>query len=266
MTTSSGLADRVSPVDRGTRDSRIAFLRDLPVFARLSDEWLVKVASYLDTERFSEEERIYRAGDPSDSLYLIERGRVSLFSNTVGRPTRLFGYVGPGEIFGELELIEGTDRTAVARALEPTTALTLGKADFAELIASNSGLSLRFTLLALSRFSVNIARLLEPSCRNEARIYLGRIVRLELGAGPPRHVSLENLSTGGMCLRGLSGVPLPEEAVSGVLGLTDGRELLRFSGRIAWQRNRAIGVSFSDDSPEHSARIRQALRLVLAVE
>ena len=256
------LAAAAGKVEQGP----IAFLREFPVFVHLSDDRLAELASCLEKKSFSPEELVFRSGDPSDALYLVRSGSVSLFSSTAGKPTRLIARVGPGEMFGELGLVEDSDRTASARALEATTTLRLDRADFFGLIAADPSLALRFTLQALSRFSDGIARLLEPRCRKEARVYVGRVVRLEWGPGLSRHVSLENLSTGGMCLRGLPVTPLPDESVSGILRRIDGKELLRFTGRIAWQRNRAIGISFTATGPAHSVEVRKALRLVLNEE
>lgn len=251
------------PVESGT-GGQFGFVRELAVFAELSDEAVGRLAECLVEERFSEDELIFRSGDSSEFMYFVRHGVVAVFESTVGRPTRLLARVGPGEIFGEMGLLDDRPRGASARAMQATETLKLSKDDFVELSAAHPGLSLRFTLEALTRFSENMSRLMDPQSRRRPRVHVGKVVRLEWEDGVSDSVSLENLSAGGMCLRGLDCPLETDEPFSGRLSLVYGQELLRFQGRIAWRRHHALGIAFTDQSDDIGLRVREALRKALS--
>jgi CRP/FNR family cyclic AMP-dependent transcriptional regulator len=72
---------------------------------------------------------IFREGDPGDSMFLIEQGRVRIrFSLDVAPEVAVFG---PGEFFGELSLLCGAPRTATAETIEDTTLVVVRRDTFA---------------------------------------------------------------------------------------------------------------------------------------
>jgi EAL domain-containing protein (putative c-di-GMP-specific phosphodiesterase class I) len=61
------------------------------------------------------DELIYKEGQPGDCAYLIESGQVELFVTTKEESTPL-SLLGPGEIFGEMAMLDGSRREASAKA------------------------------------------------------------------------------------------------------------------------------------------------------
>jgi CRP-like cAMP-binding protein len=80
-------------------------------------------------------EVLVREGDPSDSLHLVESGRLAVRVDTPAGDTAIFNVLGPGDWFGELSLLGSAERvrTATVVALEPATTRSLSTADFTEL-------------------------------------------------------------------------------------------------------------------------------------
>jgi EAL domain-containing protein (putative c-di-GMP-specific phosphodiesterase class I) len=76
-------------------------------------------------------EVLYRQGDPSDCAWLIERGAIELHSEQ-GRRTTLHGTLGPGELIGELGMLDGQPRSATATARGDTTLLAIDHDQFLE--------------------------------------------------------------------------------------------------------------------------------------
>jgi EAL domain-containing protein (putative c-di-GMP-specific phosphodiesterase class I) len=74
---------------------------------------------------------LYRQGDPSDCAWLVERGEVELVSVHGRRSTR-HGLLGPGELIGELGLIDGAPRSATATARSDCMLLSIERAQFLE--------------------------------------------------------------------------------------------------------------------------------------
>ena len=78
---------------------------------------------------------LVREGDPSDSLHLVQHGRLAVRVDTPAGETAMLNVLSPGGWFGELSLL-GSDapvRTATVVALEPATTLTLSTAAFTAL-------------------------------------------------------------------------------------------------------------------------------------
>ena len=75
---------------------------------------------------------IYHIGDAAFSFYLIEKGSVQIDDRSGSTRT-----LGPGEHFGERELLHNTKRQFDATALEPTTLIALNKTTF-EALTKNS--------------------------------------------------------------------------------------------------------------------------------
>lgn len=64
-------------------------------------------------------DRIFAEGERGSHAYIIERGRVDITFERQGRKVRV-AVLGPGEIFGEMALIDDRERSATATALAPT--------------------------------------------------------------------------------------------------------------------------------------------------
>jgi CRP/FNR family cyclic AMP-dependent transcriptional regulator len=55
---------------------------------------------------------LFSAGEPGDGLYIIEAGLLKVVMESPGGAERIIGLLGPGEIVGELALIDGLPRSA----------------------------------------------------------------------------------------------------------------------------------------------------------
>lgn len=78
--------------------------------------------SAFETRTYADGERLFSAGDPADSLYVLQTGEVQLLDGASGQP---FARVGPGESFGEQALLPGGLRTASAQAAGEVTCLVI---------------------------------------------------------------------------------------------------------------------------------------------
>jgi CRP/FNR family cyclic AMP-dependent transcriptional regulator len=80
-------------------------------------------------------EVVVREGDPSDSLHLVEGGRLAVRVDTPAGDTAMLSVLGPGDWFGELSLLgSGAPvRTATVVALEGATTRALSTVAFADL-------------------------------------------------------------------------------------------------------------------------------------
>jgi CRP/FNR family transcriptional regulator, cyclic AMP receptor protein len=62
---------------------------------------------------FAPGESVFRDGDPGDSLYIVEKGRVQIWKGNPDQPTHI-GYVDEGNVFGEMAIFDRQPRMANA--------------------------------------------------------------------------------------------------------------------------------------------------------
>jgi CPA2 family monovalent cation:H+ antiporter-2 len=96
-----------------------------PLFAGLTAEQREVLILHFQPHTVEPGERIIRAGEPADALYLIAEGEVE-----VKIDGRKVGTRGPGEFFGEMALLSGDRRTADVNALDYSRFARLSRRDF----------------------------------------------------------------------------------------------------------------------------------------
>ena len=92
------------------------FLYEFSNFGRLSAPVLRDLVDKLKPASFSKGQMVIREGDPAGPMYVIEKGRVRLFTSSGGR-VRNLAFYREGDFFGELSLLTGSPRAASAEAL-----------------------------------------------------------------------------------------------------------------------------------------------------
>jgi CRP-like cAMP-binding protein/small-conductance mechanosensitive channel len=108
---------------------RMDLLRRIEVIQCLNEEEQRQLASRMRKASFAPGEVILRQGDPGDSAYLVERGRVRiLLSNDSGLSEQV-ACLAPGDFFGEMSLLTGEPRSATAVALDQVDCYQLTKPD-----------------------------------------------------------------------------------------------------------------------------------------
>ena len=87
-------------------------------------------------EKFDQGAVLFHEGDPGDSLYLIQRGSVTV-SRIVGGKDTIISYVPAGNYVGEMALMSSAPRSATIRAAVPVEALRLDGDSFQALMRRN---------------------------------------------------------------------------------------------------------------------------------
>ena len=69
---------------------------------------------------------LFQEGDPPDAIYLVLRGRLAIaIANPIDRRESVVALMENGDLFGEMGMLDGGPRSAMARALEPTAVLSI---------------------------------------------------------------------------------------------------------------------------------------------
>ncbi|HHS97155.1 MAG TPA: cyclic nucleotide-binding domain-containing protein [Chloroflexi bacterium] len=106
----------------------------------LSDEAILRDLPAV-RERFEDGETIFERGDPGEDLYIVEAGQVRIFTvDEEGRELTL-NTLAPGEVFGELALLDSRPRSASAVAVGPTVLRRIDRGHLLSLIRSSPELA-----------------------------------------------------------------------------------------------------------------------------
>jgi hypothetical protein len=108
---------------------KVLVLRDSSLFEGLSGEELYPVAEIAQPSFLAPGEVVIRQGDPGDALFVVARGTV----HVVKGETKL-RELGPGEVFGELALLDGAPRAATVVAGTEAQLLRIPRAEFEALL------------------------------------------------------------------------------------------------------------------------------------
>ena len=115
----------------------IGILRNVPLFAMLDEPQLRALADVMSRKSAPKNRTILKAGDPTDSLYIVIAGRIKVqMSDDEGKEV-ILSVLGPGDFFGEMGLIDGAPRAASVVTLEQCEFVTVSKEDFHAILKDN---------------------------------------------------------------------------------------------------------------------------------
>ncbi len=117
-----------------------AVLRSCALFREVDEVTLAIVAALLRTRRFRRNEVIFHAGDPGDSLFIVDSGSVKIVLASSEGEEAIIATLHRGDFFGELAVLDGAERSATAVAFEPTELYALSRGPFLELVETQPGL------------------------------------------------------------------------------------------------------------------------------
>lgn len=106
-----------------------AFFRQVELFRSLDDAELGELLRAITPREVAAGETIFRQGDASDSAYAIQKGRVEIVTDSDNGEVRV-AELGPGDVLGELALLDGAPRSATARAVGPVSLFRVDQREF----------------------------------------------------------------------------------------------------------------------------------------
>jgi len=113
-----------------SQEQKQNLLANSGLFHNIDHRDLVNIAKYAKVKSIKSREVICRRGDQGSQMFIIARGRVTLHTDSDEGKELGFGFMKEGDIFGEIALLDGGERTATVKAIEPTELLVIEKRDF----------------------------------------------------------------------------------------------------------------------------------------
>jgi CRP-like cAMP-binding protein len=126
----------------GSEDT-IALLRRVPVFSALSSRDLEQVARVAMARRFEAGEVVFKEGDEGSTCYIVRSGRArAIRAHPDGRSITL-AHFEPGDIFGEMAMLDGERRSATVETTEGTEAIAILSSDMRRLLHEYPDISVK---------------------------------------------------------------------------------------------------------------------------
>jgi CRP/FNR family transcriptional regulator, cyclic AMP receptor protein len=133
----------VSETKEQSAPSAVELLRSVALFADLEEGELERFSHVAVPRSFPAGTRVFHEGDSSDACYIVSDGSFRVTrEHSDGRAITL-ATLGPGEIFGELAMLDGDKRSASAESITDGTLLALPANDVRNLLSRNPEIALK---------------------------------------------------------------------------------------------------------------------------
>lgn len=210
-------------------DDKRGLLADLDLFRKLRADELDRLVAFTRWTRHRARTVLFCKDDPGTNMMVVRDGRIKVCTHGECGKELVLDMFGPGEVFGEIALLDGSSRTADAVAIDDCELLVLDRRDFIPFLLEHPDASVRMLEVLTHRLR-RTTQLLEDVAFREGPARLARrFVRLAEFSG--RHVD------DGIFVD----MPLSQQQLGDMVGMT--REsinkqlrLWRDQGLIMWKR------------------------------
>ncbi len=151
-------------------------LSDVELLEDLSEEEMQELRAAARSQSYDAGETVFAPSKEPHSVYLLKEGAIRIYrlSDRGGEAT--FGYVQPGEVFGELPVVTQLGRESYAEATTPSVVWRLPIDLFRRLMGSRPGIGLNVSN-QLGRRLKSIESRVEGLMFHDARLRLALILK-----------------------------------------------------------------------------------------
>jgi CRP/FNR family transcriptional regulator, cyclic AMP receptor protein len=136
---------------REVPSSKLTVLRRHPIFCDLDSKAFEQLCRYAKHATLKRGATIYSKGDPGNSLYVVISGTAKMSISSPDGRSAILNLIGPGEIFGEIALLDGRERTADATANTNCEVFMIDRRDFLPFVRSQPALAMKLIELLCER-------------------------------------------------------------------------------------------------------------------
>jgi len=164
--------------DRQEGQSPVELLRSVPLFADLEAEELENFSHVAVARSFPAATRVFHEGDHSDACYIVREGSFRVTrEHSDGRAITL-ATLGPGDIFGELAMLDGEVRSASVEALTDGELLALPAGEVRALLARHPEITVKLVAALVRRLRTANERISRQSFQTVPSRVAGVLLQL----------------------------------------------------------------------------------------
>jgi len=138
-------------VSRPSASGKLSVLRQHPIFQDLDSEALDQLCRYAKPTSLKRGATIFSKGDQGNSLYIVISGTVKISVSSPDGRNAILNLISAGELFGEVALLDGGERTADATANTNCEIFVIDRRDFLPFVRSQPALAMKFIELLCDR-------------------------------------------------------------------------------------------------------------------
>lgn len=127
--------------------NKLWYLKHIRLFEGITPSEMNEMEKITRMEEVKKRQPLYLQGDPSSNVYLLKQGRVKIANTAPSGKEVTFEILEPGEIFGELEVLEDTPRSTSAEALDDTLICVIPRKEFDQYLAMHPTVTVKLTKL-----------------------------------------------------------------------------------------------------------------------
>jgi CRP/FNR family cyclic AMP-dependent transcriptional regulator len=128
-------------------EERLWYLKRSELFEQLSAEEITRIESRSRMQTLPRKGLVYLPSDTSDAVFLLTKGRIKLYNLTAEGKETVLAFIEPGEIFGELSLLNPGQREEFAEAMSTSTIVMISGEVIRNLMESRPSLTIQLTRL-----------------------------------------------------------------------------------------------------------------------
>lgn len=125
--------------------SKLWYLENFNLFNGLTPEEMEQLNAITTMQEIPKSRPIYFANEPSRSIYFLKKGRVKLTRTSPEGKELILALVNPGEVFGELSILDDGERTDYAIAMDNCLICAISREEFISFLNKRPELNLKIT-------------------------------------------------------------------------------------------------------------------------
>ena len=128
-------------------ETTLWYLKRCPLFEGLTPEQAERLDRYAVMRKFKKRALIYSPTDPGQSVMVLAKGQIKIKDITPEGKETILTFIEPGEIFGELAILDDEPRQDYAEAVVDSEVLVLTRESFLWLMQERGDITLSITKL-----------------------------------------------------------------------------------------------------------------------
>jgi len=201
----------------------VEVLSQLPFFAGLGEDDLLKIAPHIHERTFSPGQVMMLEGEPCQAVYFVVQGVVRLYRLSLEGREHVLAYLGPGESFNLVPVLDGRPNQATVDALTEVTLYTISCQRFHQIIRDHHEVALA-VLEHLAARVRHLSDMVEGLALHTVRTRLARFLLAQAEDGqPPKRWTQEEIASHIGTVRDVVGRTLRAFAAAGWIRRERGR-------------------------------------------
>jgi CRP-like cAMP-binding protein len=193
----------------------------------LGPDELQRISNLCHTQHLASGEVLFQKGDPGNALFGVRRGQVRIETGVSDGSRLTLNFMGPGDLFGEVAVLDGEPRTADATAGETTELFVLRREDFLGHLEREPKVAIKIIQLLCQRIRYQSERMEESMLQPLPVRLARRLFALAADYGSEVHISQEQLGVFVGAARESVNRQLQSWRKDGILDLQRGRIMLQ---------------------------------------